>query len=149
MKTVISIFLENEICYDELMTVCVCLSLRVCFWREGGCRHQPPPYAMPETTSLTVRFLSPSLQLCPATRVVILGSYSMATSRGPHSTLETKSATAAAQATCWRVTLRCLALPLQRVLLHGISRCPIAEVCRGGEYAKLSIIAGKLNSRIN
>ncbi|TDH04329.1 hypothetical protein EPR50_G00150900 [Perca flavescens] len=71
------------------------------------------------------------MKLCPATLVVILDSYSMATSRGPRSTLGTKSATAAARAMCWRVTPPCPALPLQRVLLPGISPFPTAELMMG------------------
>lgn len=99
------------------------------------------PQTLSQTALLTVHYLPLSLQLYPATRVVILDSYSMATSRGLRLTLGTKSATAAARAMCWRVTLPCPALPLQQGLLPGISPSLTAEVCRGN-IGKLSIITG-------
>lgn len=88
------------------------------------------PQTLVRNASLTVDFFLLSFQLCPATHVEILGSYSMATSRGPHLTSGTKSATAVAQAMYWKVTQPYPVLPLQQVLLPGIFPFPTAEVSR-------------------
>lgn len=72
-----------------------------------------------------------SLQLCPATRAGIPDSYSTVTSRGPRSTLATRSATAVMRATCWKVTRPCRAWPRQREPLPGTFLCPTAEVSCG------------------
>lgn len=90
-------------------------------------------------------FSSLYLQLCPVTLVVILDSFSMATSRGPPSTSGTKSATAAALAMCWRATPPCPVSPLQPVLLPGISPFHTAEVCKTDSKMMKGLLLHKIN----